>query len=485
MNRNTRRIPLFSLSHVPWVLLGLLLIGIHILVALVSARFSYDTPLLQRPILLLVIIEIIAGLLYLGAVLLIKRSFTVKNIIIWALIVGAVLRVVMLTSSPILEDDFYRYLWDGATIANGINPYKYAPVDIAEDRPETTTVPPTLRHLAYASGTVIERINHPHVRTIYPLVAQATFALSYWLGPWNIIAWRIILLLFDIATLVLLGALLKTLNLSFIWLIVYWWNPLVIKEIFNSGHLDVIALPFVLTALLLVIKKRFFWASGTLALAVGVKIWPVMLVPLVLRPLLKQPKKLVLAAVVFVLLAGAMFLPAYAAGFNKSSGFVVYGQYWENNDALFKIIFWGSEGFLTIFGVHSGHAQSVARIIVGALLVLWVVFMSSRRIKNGPDLFEHALLIVAAVFLLSPTGFPWYYVWIVPFLVIRFRVSLALLTALLPLYYLQYYFRARGSTNIFDYGIVWIEFIPIWILLVWEWLKSKQHQANLQPEKAH
>jgi hypothetical protein len=85
------------------------------------------------------------------------------------------------------------------------------------------------------------------------------------------------------------------------------------------------------------------------------------------------------------------------------------------------------------------------------------------------DVWESSLLILAAVLLLSPTQFPWYYVWLVPFLTIRPRLSLLLLTALLPLYYLRFYFVARGNVAIFDLGIVWLEYLPVGWLLIREW----------------
>jgi hypothetical protein len=114
-------------------------------------------------------------------------------------------------------------------------------------------------------------------------------------------------------------------------------------------------------------------------------------------------------------------------------------------------------------------APLVARAVVGVLLILWVLWQSRTLPVHPADFCDRALLIVAGIFLLSPAQFPWYYVWLIPFLAIRPRMSLLLLTVLLPLYYLRFYFVARGWTNVFDYGIVWLEFVPVWCLLVWEW----------------
>ena len=88
---------------------------------------------------------------------------------------------------------------------------------------------------------------------------------------------------------------------------------------------------------------------------------------------------------------------------------------------------------------------------------------------------------MAALFLISPTQFPWYYTWLLPFLAVvpKFSLvlltlqlslyfSLLLLTSLLPLYYLRFYLEPRGLMDIFNNYVVWIEFVPVWVLIVAE-----------------
>jgi hypothetical protein len=151
------------------------------------------------------------------------------------------------------------------------------------------------------------------------------------------------------------------------------------------------------------------------------------------------------------------------------------------NDAFFMLVLWGVNFVLKTMGVLAGQGKLIARILVFLLLAIWIAWLA-RRESKGADLFERCLLVVAAVFLLSPTQFPWYYVWLVPLLAIRPRTSLLLLTALLPLYYLRFYFRARDQVGIFDYGIVWLEFVPVWFLLIWEWI-GERRRHSLEPVK--
>ena len=44
-------------------------------------------------------------------------------------------------------------------------------------------------------------------------------------------------------------------------------------------------------------------------------------------------------------------------------------------------------------------------------------------------------------------------------------------TVLLPLYYLRFPLEAAGRPEIFDYGVVWLEWLPVWALLAFGWLR--------------
>ena len=75
---------------------------------------------------------------------------------------------------------------------------------------------------------------------------------------------------------------------------------------------------------------------------------------------------------------------------------------------------------------------------------------------------------MAAFFLCSPTQFPWYYAWLLPLVALVPNRSLVLLTVMLPLYYLKFYFDARGHADFFHYRVVWLEYAPVWGLLLWD-----------------
>ncbi|NIP51490.1 MAG: hypothetical protein GWO26_05790, partial [Phycisphaerae bacterium] len=275
-------------------------------------------------------------------------------------------------------------------------------------------VPEELVVLSEESQDIIHGINHPELRTIYPPVAQAFFALSYWLDPWSVTTWKIILIIMDLATLSLIFNALGMLRLPSSYLVIYWWNPLVIKEIFNSGHLDVLVFPFVLTALIMATQSRYIRSTLTLIVGLGIKLWPAFLLPVVWRPIISKPKQLISSVILAVVCIGALLLPIYLAGLDSSSGFIAYGQSWQNNDSIFRIIVYISEQGLNLLGFETFHKFSVARYIVVALIGLWILYVVFGRSFRKHDLFAKSLFIIAFAYLVSPTQFPWYYTWLLP-----------------------------------------------------------------------
>jgi len=453
---------------------GVLLIGAHLSLSLLSRRFAYGTPFAERPVLWTALVMVAAGAVYLLAVASIPRTPDTGSALGWAFAVGLAARLVLLPSTPILEDDHYRYLWDGGVVAHGQNPYVWSPEAVhAAAESGDSAVPEGLRILAWQSGLVIQRVNHPYIRTIYPPVAQAAFALAHRLCPWSLTAWRAVVLLFDGATLVLLLLLLRQVGRPLLWATVYWWNPLIVKEFLNSAHMDAVVLPFLLGAVLLSLRGRHVPAACSLALAAGAKVWPVLLLPLLLRPLLSHPRKLATASLAFAGLTVALYWPMLRGGFGHDAGAVAYGRVWEMNDALFMVFSWLARAALKLVHADPDLAGLTARLAVAGIVLALALWVAWARPADGSDLCRRCLIVVAALFLLSPTQFPWYYAWLVPLLALRPQPSLLLLTAVLPLYYVRFRLAAMGEARIFDYGIVWLEYAPVWALLLWEMFRAR------------
>lgn len=456
-----------------WFLLGLFLFLTAGYLSWLSPEFAYGKPLIEKPTRWMVFPLLIAGIGYFLLLFLIPKSNFSSNLLFWILIIGLLSRLVLLHSVSMHEDDYFRYLWDGGLVANGISPYKYSPEEVQEMDP----MPPRLKQLKLEATEILDRINHPDLRTIYPPTVQGVFAIAHKVNPWSLISLRLVLFLFDAMTLLLILLWLRHLSLSPLWCALYWWCPLILKEIYNAAHMDVILGVFVLGALLLSALGRKKGAVFVLALAVGTKLWPVLLLPVILRSELKNPKNLLVLSLIFSATCFILFLPVFTSGIDDTSGFTAYGKKWEMNDALY-MLFYRAVGL--ILGPEAQFEQQHfwTRILVGTLLLVGSLWVLRREAQSPEQLLKQSFIIITLLFMLSPTQFPWYYLWVLPFLPMIPSPGMVLLAMLLPLYYLRFYYDGLDQVVFFDNQLVWVEYIPVWILLGWEAMRSRNNKSK-------
>lgn len=450
-----------------WLLAATLAVLFSAVLALFSRRFGYDVEVIDMPCLTLVGFLVGAGVLYsLGLPSLIRASMNFdaqKVLLAIVVLAGLGARLILFASEPILEDDYQRYLWDGAVTASGHNPYAASPLAVMEGH-----VQDTYKDLAADAGPVLPRINHKSLTTIYPPVAQAAFALAYLVEPWSLAAWRGVLLAFDLGTLALLVVLLDATGRSRLWCALYWLNPLVLKEVFNSAHMEAVLLPFLLLAMLLAVRQKALLATGALGLAAGAKFWPVLLFPLLARHFRVERRLLAIAAFIFACLFALWLAPMFAGGVTPTTGLVAYLDRWQTNSAHFPAIVGMILSFLDWAGYSEAHAGGLARALIAFTLIVLAAALSYRRTDDANELIARASVLVAALVLLSPAQYPWYTVWMAPFLVFRPYKSFLLLTMLIPLYYALFHFAARGTPEIFTSYVVWAIWVPVWAVLLWE-----------------
>ena len=435
--------------------LGLLACGLAS--AALSPGFDPAIDLKHQPIIWLTALQFLAGLFFLLLLPALKNHSGTAPLLVGILALGLVLRLVTFGATPPLETDHNRYLWEGAVAAAGENPYATAPQEAAQSK--------ALAPLAAQAGPVFENINHPHLTTIYPLGAQAAFALAHTIAPFDLDAWRGLLLAADFITFLLLFLILRQAGRPLAWAALYWWNPLVIQQGFAGAHMDLLILPFLLAGLWAALQRRPIWAAAAITLAATIKLWPLLLLPLVARPLLSQPKRLAGTLLLCGTILGLALWPQVTSLSDGNAGLALFGQTWAANDAFFQALSW-------LLGFLPGlDASLTARALVALALGALGVALALRAAPDADALLTRTLVLVAALFLIAPVQFPWYATWFAPLLALRPAFPLLLLTPLLSLYYLRFYFAARGQPELFDHGIVWLEFLPVWMLLAWQGLK--------------
>lgn len=265
----------------------------------------------------------------------------------WILAVAVAVRLPLLTLSPTLSDDLWRYLWEGAVWRAGFNPFTYAP-----DAPE-------LEHLRNETWA---QVNHRSIPSIYPPLAQAAFVA---LAGWGPLGWRVASSIGDIVTAGLLARRRPRAG--------WWWAllPLPAVESAVSGHLEGIGVAL-LVASLTTGKPLFTWAGAMVKLLPGVL--------LALQPRRTWPA--------WAALTLAVTLPVV-----RVEGFETYRASWAFNGSIHPLL-----------EAAVGPAARTALQGVGALVVLLTLWRSR-------DPARVALWTTGTFVILSPTVHPWYVLW--------------------------------------------------------------------------
>ena len=393
-----------------------------------------------------------------------------KRIVLWILLVGILLRGGMFFLTPIRETDFYRYLWDGAVTAHGINPYAYAPADVRDDMiPATDPNASVLQSLARESGGVLENINNPTLRTIYPPAAQSLFYAAYRITPFKLMGWRVVLSIFDVIATAAVGILLWRLGKSSSYLAVYFWNPLLIYETYYNCHLDLATAALVITFVAFLAMRQHIIAAPALALAVGIKLWPIVLFPFLMFSCRRHWLQVLLGLTIFAGLITVWFLSYQPAVQNPDDsgvfGFIKVG--WSNPGA-YRAIHWAGGRIRDYFALQIDGDYLGWLIILFILVLLSNIFAICSRDDSHGLIVSMGILMVMMI-LLSPVVYPWYYIAIIPLAAAAPRWAFLLWTILLPISHLPVEMVRQRD------WIPWLIHVPVWLLVIggWAWRMKK------------
>lgn len=376
---------------------------------------------------------------------------------------GILFRLVFLVALPNLSQDFYRFLWDGALLADGINPYLLTPDQWMEQGG-----PPIAN-----AGEIHQGMGSLSARNYsnYPPVNQYFFRLGHFLGggtiPGGLIGMRLLILLSDLGILYFGRKLLRYLNKAPHLIFWFFLNPLVIIELTGNLHFEGVMLFFFVLAMYLTI--RFGWWAGALpfAAAIGVKLMPLMLLPLIV-PLLGLRRALgffLLTAIGLLLL----WYPLYFDGFipNYMQTLRLWFSNFEFNAGIYnlaeRIAVWQDARPWEFIGDYGDY---VPWITAGTALLISL----HPRMRRAGSWFTGALAVVAVYYLVSAVVHPWYLIF--PLLISLFtRLRFMLVwSALVALSYTAY--REAGVEE--HPAWLLIEYISVFGVMIYEILKYRK-----------
>jgi alpha-1,6-mannosyltransferase len=332
-----------------------------------------------------------AGLLALAATRVAER--TPINRALWVIFgIGIALRGYVLLFDPLLSSDIFRYVWDGRVQGAGINPYSYFPAHDAVAHLRDATIFPRINRAEYAV-------------TIYPPVAEFFFLVVTRIGE-SASAMRLALLGCEAVSVTIVMLLLRRMKRPTTRVVAYFWHPLPIWEIANSGHVDALAVALMLVGLWVALTGRTKLGAFSIALGTLVKPYVAPALASVWRP---WDWKMPLVVIVVITLC---YLPYLSIGWGVF-GFLTQGYLTEegiiSGNDLWLLSLWR-----LVFGAHRGDVAVYAAVAASILvfMALWAARRPDRTIATS--LTDTNMLLLLVLLLLSP-NYPWYFLAIVPF----------------------------------------------------------------------
>lgn len=356
----------------------------------------------------------IAGIAYIRTLWLLGRSARGNNrILALCLLLGAAWRIPLLLHPPTLSTDVYRYVWDGRVQRLGYDPYVVVPGDSR------------FRQLHIAETLLMNHRNEP---TPYPGAAELFFRAVATVGE-SARAMKSAIFLCDAGIAAVLLSWLVASGRSPWWVLSYAWNPLVALEGAGNGHIDLLGALCLVGAAASLSRGRRPLAAVAFALAIGVKFLPVTLAPLLWRRIRVRD-----AALGGAILA-ALYIPFLGQGRLPLGSLGDYLAKWRVNAPVYSALEW-------IFPTRG-------LVMIPVVLGLSAAFWARRRFPaDSPEAWAWP---VAATLLFAPTIYPWYLLWLTPFLFSPRALPLALWTVSSLAFY---WLLPVWATAVVEYGVV-------------------------------
>jgi hypothetical protein len=390
-------------------------LGVILLVALTicSRNFSHTgEPSFLIPL-------IVAGAAYLLAI---RELFSAprfpKRVIVFGLALAALWHVEFLRMSSGLDDDIRRYLWDGRVQRLGYNPYLVVPNDPA---------------FASLHTSETRMLNNPDVPSLYPPGAQLFFRAVTAIHE-STFALKAGFVVCDLAIVLLLFDDLRRTGKGEHWILAYAWHPLLATEVAGSGHIDIVGALLLLGSAVALLRRWRAVAAVAFALAVAVKLLPIVLLPLYWKRV--RMRDAALGAV----LVGLLYARFIDHGRIPLGSLGTYVERFRFNDPVFAML------------ERLAAPQLVAglAVLVGLLTAIW---MRKRFAECSSDAVAWPM---AATLLCAPVVYPWYMLWLLPFLRSASTFPIAIWTvSIIPTYYV-WHLRAVGRP--------WV--VPDWVMLL-------------------
>lgn len=407
--------------------------------------------------------------------------------------VALIFRLVFLFAIPNLSQDFYRFIWDGRMIMEGINPYLFTPESFisADEFPVAQA-----QELYQGMG----ELNGSHY-TNYPPVKQLIFAIAALFAEKSIIGsaivFRVFIIAADLGTLYFGKKLLEKFKMPVHNIFWYLLNPFIIIELTGSLHFEGIMIFFLVFSLYLLNVGKWKIAAVIFALSISVKLIPFMFLPLlyqwflegktetVLEPTPKDSNskenlvasnklgfwKLIGFYLIVLITTITLFAPFYSSEFinNYSQTIALWIGQFEFNASLYYVA--RAVGY-----VITGYNEiGVIGKFIPVVVVITLLSMTFFRKNNSmPQLIASMLLISTIYYFTSTTIHPWYLATLLILSVFTNYKYPLIWSFMIILSYLAY----ANSDNSENLLIIGIEYTVVYSVFLWEVFVKKSNSQK-------
>lgn len=364
-------------------------------------------------------------------------KYKLRYSLLTALILFAGTRIPFFFDLPHLTDDFYRFLWDGMLLNEGLNPIGRIPVEQHINN---------FKDVAFAE-MLLANMNSPGYASVYPTFHQAFFGFAYFFAGSELLTgvnmMRAFIITFEMFFFIFI--LLRGRNKEHIYIYAYLLNPLVILEGVGNVHFEAIMLPFLAIALIDFSPRRYLRSAVPFTAAILMKINPILLAPMLVFKSKPKFRFYFIISTLFMLFVfmGMMEPWTFFNDFDKGLG--LYFGTFEFNGSIYYAL---RELIQVFIGYNPISYLAPALAVLSAVLIVAVSWKWRRA-----NIFELALVVFLIYYLLAATVHPWY---LIPIVYLAIRSG-------------RTYLLIWSFTAIFSYSHYLGEMGPKWILIILEY----------------
>ena len=322
--------------------------------------------------------------------------------------ISILFRLVFLFSMPNLSQDFYRFIWDGRMLLEGLNPYLYLPENFINQHSFPV-------NQAVDLYTGMGELNGSHY-TNYPPINQLCFYIAALFSNKSIIGsvviMRLLIIFADIGIIYFGKKILEHLRLPLYSIFWFALNPFVIIELTGNLHFESVMLFFLVWSLYLLFKNKWMWAAIVFALSITVKLIPFLFLPLFFQWFVKRgisiKKGFIKLIVFYIIVIGVtilLFLPFYSNELinNYSNSVGLWFRNFEFNASFYYI-------FREVGYLFRGYNEiAIIGKIIPILTILFVGFITFfRKNTTAKELITALLLGLSFYYFTTTTMHPWY-----------------------------------------------------------------------------